>query len=80
MVAHTQDTSPVVSIPNLGSVRGLLNSDTDNKVAKFLNIPFAIVEERWRPATKVQPWSGVRDATKLGYVQCLFIFLFVPSL
>ncbi|KAK5827838.1 Alpha/Beta hydrolase protein [Linnemannia elongata] len=66
MVAHTQDTSPVVSIPNLGSVRGLLNSDTDNKVAKFLNIPFAIVEERWRPATKVQPWSGVRDATKLG--------------
>jgi len=56
----------MVSIPNLGSVRGVLNSDTDNKVAKFLNVPFAVVEERWRPATKVQPWDGVRDATKLG--------------
>ncbi|KAF8928904.1 hypothetical protein BGZ47_001373 [Haplosporangium gracile] len=66
MTTRTQDASPIVSIPNLGSVRGLLNKETDNKVAKFLNIPFGLVEERWRPATKIKPWDGVRDATKLG--------------
>ncbi|KAG9070486.1 Carboxylesterase 5A [Linnemannia hyalina] len=65
-MAHNQDAGPVVLIPNLGSVRGVFNKDMGNKVAKFLNVPFAVVEERWRPATKVQAWDGVRDATKLG--------------
>lgn len=78
VATHTQDTSPVVSIPNLGSVRGVLNNDTHNKVTKFLNVPFAVVEERWRPATKVQPWDGIRDATKLGYVQCFLILPLCP--
>lgn len=76
--AHTQttnDSSPVVTIPKLGAVRGLLNKDMDNKVTKFLNVPFAVVEGRWRPATKVRSWDGIRDATKFGLVIRLFFFV-----
>ncbi|KAF9910260.1 hypothetical protein EC991_006989 [Linnemannia zychae] len=57
-----QDT--IISIPGLGAVQGIL--DSTHKVAKFLNIPFGTVLERWRPAAKAQPWSGVRDASKNG--------------
>ncbi|KAF9929267.1 hypothetical protein FBU30_001749 [Linnemannia zychae] len=67
MMTHTAThdlPNPVVTIPGLGAVKGLF--DKDNKVAKFLNVPFGVVEKRWRPATKVQPWTGVRDGTQLG--------------
>ncbi|KAG0279188.1 hypothetical protein BGZ95_002042 [Linnemannia exigua] len=57
---------PVVTISGLGAVKGTLVKDTDNKVAKFLNVPFGLVQERWRPAVKAQPWDGVRDGTKMG--------------
>ncbi|KAK3848567.1 MAG: Alpha/Beta hydrolase protein [Linnemannia gamsii] len=74
MATHIQDNNdtnsihspPVVTISGLGAVRGAFAKDTDNKVAKFLNVPFGLVQERWRPALKVQPWDGVRDGTKMG--------------
>ncbi|KAF9957085.1 hypothetical protein BGZ72_002187 [Mortierella alpina] len=56
---------PEVAIPGLGKVKGVL--DDELAVVKFLNIPFGVVNERWRPADKAQPWHGVRDATKNGY-------------
>ncbi|KAG0378564.1 hypothetical protein BGX24_003494 [Mortierella sp. AD032] len=56
--------NPTVTIPGLGAIKGTL--DPSHKVAKFLNIPFGTVQERWRPAVKAQPWPGVRDASKCG--------------
>ncbi|KAF9926019.1 hypothetical protein BGZ67_008338, partial [Mortierella alpina] len=55
---------PEVAIPDVGKVKGIL--DEELPVAKFLNIPFGVVNERWRPADKAQPWQGVRDAAKDG--------------
>ncbi|KAF9085643.1 hypothetical protein BGX23_009490 [Mortierella sp. AD031] len=54
----------IIDMTRIGTVRGAL--DKNDKVAKFLNIPFGLVEERWRPAVKPKPWDGIRDATKLG--------------
>ncbi|KAF9908121.1 hypothetical protein EC991_010249 [Linnemannia zychae] len=63
---NSANNPPLVTIPGLGSIRGLFAEDTDNKVAKFLNVPFGLVEQRWRPAVKAQPWDGIRDGTKFG--------------
>ncbi|GJJ69329.1 hypothetical protein EMPS_01675 [Entomortierella parvispora] len=57
---------PRVDIAKQGTVEGKL--DPLKHVVKFLNIPYATVQERWRPAIKPEPWSGVRDATKQGPV------------
>jgi len=57
---------PTITIPSLGAVKGVL--DDVHPVAKFLNVPFGVLTERWRPAEKVKPWQGVRDGTKNGYV------------
>jgi len=56
-----------VSIPDCGTVQGV-QTDTQPTVAKFLNIPYATVPERWRPAVKAVPWTGVRDASVQGYI------------
>ncbi|KAG0295404.1 hypothetical protein BGZ96_011777 [Linnemannia gamsii] len=58
------DKNPIITIPGLGVIKGTL--DPSGKVAKFLNVPFGTVEERWQPAVKAQPWSGIRDATQNG--------------
>ncbi|KAF9272031.1 hypothetical protein BGZ68_002811, partial [Mortierella alpina] len=55
---------PEITIPGLGKVKGVL--DEEHPVAKFLSIPFGVVNERWRPADKAGPWQGVCDATKSG--------------
>ncbi|KAF9151264.1 hypothetical protein BG015_006881 [Linnemannia schmuckeri] len=59
--------SPQINIPGCGSVQGT-QTETQPTVAKFLNIPYATVPERWRPAVKATPWTGVRDATIQGPV------------
>ncbi|KAK3813058.1 MAG: Alpha/Beta hydrolase protein [Benniella sp.] len=56
-----------VSIPGCGTVQGV-QVDTQPTVAKFLNIPYATVPERWRLAVKAVPWTGVRDASEQGPV------------
>ncbi|GJJ78758.1 hypothetical protein EMPS_11117 [Entomortierella parvispora] len=55
-----------VNIANYGTLLGSV--DEERQVAVFKNVPYAVVPKRWRPAVKVQPWSGVRDATKQGPV------------
>lgn len=57
-------TAPRVNIPKQGIVEGKL--DSLKRVVKFLNVPYATVQERWRPAVYPEPWSGIRDATKQG--------------
>ncbi|KAF9956320.1 hypothetical protein BGZ65_002826, partial [Modicella reniformis] len=57
---------PRVHIAEQGTVEGSL--DPKKRVARFLNIPFGTVLERWRPAAKPEPWTGIRDATKQGPV------------
>ncbi|KAF9364739.1 hypothetical protein BGX34_000543 [Mortierella sp. NVP85] len=59
-------TPPRVLIADQGTVEGAL--DPKKRVARFLNIPFGTVNERWRPAAKPEPWTGIRDGTKQGPV------------
>lgn len=54
-----------VEIPSYGYLQGFIDSKHPT-VLKFLNIPFATVAKRWRPASKPRPWQGVRDAMKQG--------------
>ncbi|KAI9237864.1 MAG: Alpha/Beta hydrolase protein [Podila humilis] len=54
----------VVDIPGQGSVRGV--RDEGRSLARFLNIPYAVVTKRWRQASPVKPWLDVRDATRYG--------------
>ncbi|GJJ78587.1 hypothetical protein EMPS_10946 [Entomortierella parvispora] len=56
---------PQITIPGCGAVQGL-QVKTQPSVAKFLNVPYATVPERWRPAFKAAAWSNVRDCTVLG--------------
>ncbi|KAF9081708.1 hypothetical protein BGX27_004799, partial [Mortierella sp. AM989] len=53
-----------INIPNYGTLRGAI--DDSRQIATFLNVPYATVPERWRPAVKPEPWTGVRDAMKQG--------------
>ncbi|KAF9187794.1 hypothetical protein BGZ51_001032 [Haplosporangium sp. Z 767] len=55
-----------LTLPGYGVLRGI--ADHERQIAIFKNVPYATVSERWRPAVKPQPWSGVRDATKQGPV------------
>lgn len=55
---------PHIHIPKQGVIEGVL--DERKGVVRFLNIPYATVHERWRPASKPDPWEGVRDASKQG--------------
>ncbi|KAG0055039.1 hypothetical protein BGZ89_002514 [Linnemannia elongata] len=51
-------------IPGQGFVCGF--RDANRSVIRFLNIPYAAVTDRWRQATPVKPWLGVRDASLYG--------------
>ncbi|KAF9420696.1 hypothetical protein BGZ76_004063 [Entomortierella beljakovae] len=54
----------MVYIPGHGSAHGFL--DADRSLIRFLNIPYAVVTDRWHQASPVKPWLGVRDATCYG--------------
>ncbi|KAG0206262.1 hypothetical protein BGX28_002259 [Mortierella sp. GBA30] len=58
--------SRIVHVTGQGTLEGSL--DSTKRVAKFLNVPFGMVLERWRPAVKPAPWSGTRDAAEQGPV------------
>jgi para-nitrobenzyl esterase len=61
-------SAPIVSVAG-GQIRGTARAGG----AVFKGIPFAAPptgERRWREPMPVQPWSGVRDATRFGAI-CL---------
>jgi len=62
---QVMSAAPQVTISDCGTVRGI-QANTQSTVIKFLNIPYATVTERWRPAVKAAPWTGVRDASVQG--------------
>ncbi|KAG0378242.1 hypothetical protein BGX24_004426 [Mortierella sp. AD032] len=63
-INNNNHNCPHITIPGVGGLKGTLVKE--GKVAKFLNIPFGLVQERWRPAVKATPWDNIRDATKSG--------------
>ncbi|KAF9416294.1 hypothetical protein BGZ94_010251 [Podila epigama] len=58
---------PQITIPGCGIVQGT-HPESQPSVAKFLNIPYATVPERWREAVKAEPWQGIRDGSVQGPV------------
>lgn len=56
---------PEVETP-AGRVRGLLIETPDGPARAFLGVPYGSARERFRPAAPVEPWRGVRDATRPG--------------
>ncbi|KAG0246586.1 Alpha/Beta hydrolase protein [Mortierella sp. GBAus27b] len=58
------DHRPQIILPGYGTIQGA--KDQHRPVARFLNIPFGTVEQRWKPAVRPQPWAGVRDASNQG--------------
>jgi len=73
---------PTLWIPTLGQVQGSVENlpVQSYPIVSFLNVPFATVTQRWRPAVKPEPWEGIRDATNYGYRNnhhgALYIFFF----
>ncbi|KAF9289481.1 hypothetical protein BGZ68_009285 [Mortierella alpina] len=60
LLVEPQDIQrPQITIPGLGIIKGIL--DEAQTVVKFLNVPFGVVTERWRPAAKAGPWQGVQS-------------------
>ncbi|MGD0966250.1 MAG: carboxylesterase family protein [Candidatus Acidiferrales bacterium] len=63
--ASAADSGPVVAVTG-GRIRGAV---LPNSGAVFKGIPFAappVGDLRWREPMPVNPWGGVRDATKFG--------------
>jgi para-nitrobenzyl esterase len=64
-LAIAADSAPIVKVTG-GQVRGVL---LDKGGAVFKGIPYAAPpagDLRWREPMPVKPWTGIRDATKLG--------------
>ncbi|KAF9324194.1 hypothetical protein BG006_000775 [Podila minutissima] len=58
---------PQISIPGCGAIQGV-HPASQPTVAKFLNIPYATVPERWRASVPAAPWQGIRDGSLQGPV------------
>ncbi|XP_053676809.1 glutactin-like [Anopheles nili] len=64
-------SSPIVNLPNLGALRGSTGTGawTGRKFSQFLGVHYAqstAGENRFKPPKKVQPWQGIKDATRHG--------------
>ena len=60
-------SSPIVNTSS-GKLRGAVLSGTQGKVKAFKGVPYGASTEgaRFLPPSKVQPWTGVRDALELA--------------
>ncbi|EMA2446682.1 carboxylesterase/lipase family protein [Vibrio fluvialis] len=62
----TADSSNENGIVQIES--GLLQGSTNNGIYTFFGVPYAQAHERFVPADKVTPWSGIRNATEYGSI------------
>ena len=63
--------SSVAPHDGLGIVKtksGALQGGVSNGIYTFFGVPYAEAKERFVPAKKVTPWSGVRNATEYGSI------------
>ncbi|KAF9361654.1 hypothetical protein BGX26_000606 [Mortierella sp. AD094] len=51
-------------IEGFGILQGQM--DPSRLLTKYLNIPFATIQDKSKQAVKPEPWKGIRDATVLG--------------
>lgn len=64
-VRFAADAQPVSAVVETGALRGV----EGDGVTAFLGVPYAappVGALRWRAPQPVHPWSGVRDATRIG--------------
>ena len=64
-VRGAADRADVVAVTEAGAVRGMEGAG----LRVFLGVPYAappLGDLRWRSPRPVEPWSGVRDATRIG--------------
>ncbi|KAI8363667.1 Carboxylesterase family-domain-containing protein [Mortierella sp. GBAus27b] len=54
----------LVMIEDHGILQGLM--DSSRLLTKYLNVPFATVQDLDKRAVTPEPWEGIRDATVLG--------------
>ena len=47
---------------------GLVQGTNDNGIYRFLGVPYAQAQERFRPASDVTPWDGIFDASEYGSI------------
>lgn len=59
----TADASALVTVTG-----GQLSGGVDNGIYTFLGVPYAEATERFKPASPVTPWEGVREATAYGAI------------
>ena len=97
LVAVSASADPLSHRPDRGVVRvdtGWLRGTVSEDHATYTNIPYAappVGERRWRPPTRPNRWSGVRDATTksplcpqldgevvVGREDCLYLDVTVP--
>ncbi|CAN5401055.1 carboxylesterase/lipase family protein [soil metagenome] len=64
-VKFASDARTVVATTRTGAVRGIEGAG----VRAFLGLPYAappIGDQRWRAPQPAEPWTGIRDATRIG--------------
>ena len=65
-----EESGPIVQT-HYGSVQGKLQyaADSTKPISTFLNIPYAappVGKNRFLKPQPLEPWTGTRDATKIG--------------
>ena len=66
-------TSCATSVTNGGdgivhTKYGALQGGVSNGIYTYFGVPYAEADERFVPAGKVKPWSGVRNAAEYGSI------------
>ncbi|KAF9932036.1 hypothetical protein FBU30_009100 [Linnemannia zychae] len=64
ILTHYCREPQLVMIEGYGILQGQM--DQSRLLTKYLNIPFAKVQNRFKQAIAPEPWSGIRDATLYG--------------
>uniref|UniRef100_A0A182RV92 Carboxylic ester hydrolase n=1 Tax=Anopheles funestus TaxID=62324 RepID=A0A182RV92_ANOFN len=69
--AEGENSSPIVNLTDLGALRGTTGTGawTGRKFYQFLGVHYAqstAGKNRFQPPIKVDPWQGVKDATRHG--------------